>query len=288
MVLWFRRSIWLAVSRMQCSFRETLEKFVFALCLSCMRRALPRANLHFPSFAHAQRVQKCIGKFWHKSFSYSQGENRKGPVCLLLFFMIWQNLELLRGYLYFWNALLIIMIFQNKYCRAVIVGMYEWLSWPQWSLLQYSPPKKSTMVKLTTVKSVTVRSTKGVCHSAVDCSDILYGEIYHGEVHYSEVLYSEVHYSEVHPWSLLSYVSPLPSLAFSMVRNTDSGLDISTDGRSNSATWWRNNAHRWNFKSLGILCQLNKTIGTSQIWLVRWLIWWCGWWWKALVYYVTS
>ena len=178
MVLWFRRSIWLAVSRMQCSFRETLEKFVFALCLSCMRRALPRANLHFPSFAHAQRVQKCIGKFWHKSFSYSQGENRKGPVCLLLFFMIWQNLELLRGYLYFWNALLIIMIFQNKYCRAVIVGMYEWLSWPQWSLLQYSPPKKSTMVKLTTVKSVTVQSAK---------------KVHYGEVDHSEVCYSTVH-----------------------------------------------------------------------------------------------
>ena len=32
-------------------------------------------------------------------------------------------------------------------------------------------------------------------------------------------------------------LSPLPSVASSMLRNTELGLDISTDGRSNSATW---------------------------------------------------
>ena len=35
-----------------------------------------------------------------------------------------QNLELLRGYPYFWNAQLIFMIFRNKYGTAVMVGMY--------------------------------------------------------------------------------------------------------------------------------------------------------------------
>ena len=39
-------------------------------------------------------------------------------------FQEWQNLELLRGYPYFQNALLIFMIFLNKHGRAITVGMY--------------------------------------------------------------------------------------------------------------------------------------------------------------------
>ena len=36
-----------------------------------------------------------------------------------------QNPELLRGYSYLWNVLLIFMIFRNKYGRSIMVGMYE-------------------------------------------------------------------------------------------------------------------------------------------------------------------
>ena len=79
-----------------------------------------------------RNASKCgFSKFQHKNFSYSRGksetalgENRKDRVCLLLLFHEWQNPELLRGYLYFQNALLILMIFRNKYSRAVMVGMY--------------------------------------------------------------------------------------------------------------------------------------------------------------------
>ena len=51
-------------------------------------------------------------------------KNRKGHVWLLLFFHERRNPKVLRGYLYFWNALLILMIFQHKYGTATTVGMY--------------------------------------------------------------------------------------------------------------------------------------------------------------------
>ena len=70
----------------------------------------------FLSFAHVQRVQKWL---WQVP-----AQKLQGHVCLLLPFHEWQNPELLRGYLYFLNALLILMIFRNKYGRAVTVGMY--------------------------------------------------------------------------------------------------------------------------------------------------------------------
>ena len=106
-------------------------------------------NFCFVSFVHTHSTSKsksayiCLSrmrnaskhgfsKFWHKNFSYSRGksetalgENRKDRVCLLLLFHEWQNLELLRGYPYFRNAILIFMIFRNKYVRAVMVGMYK-------------------------------------------------------------------------------------------------------------------------------------------------------------------
>ena len=50
MVLWFRRSIQLAASRMRCSLWETSDKLFFASCLSSTRRTLPRANLHISIF----------------------------------------------------------------------------------------------------------------------------------------------------------------------------------------------------------------------------------------------
>ena len=48
-----------------------------------------------------------------------------GKAMFVMLFHEWQNPELLRGYLYFLNTLLILMIFQNKYGRSVTVGMYE-------------------------------------------------------------------------------------------------------------------------------------------------------------------
>ena len=106
MVLWFRRSIRLAVLRMRCSLWEISEKLfllhVFRTCATCPKVALVSSGT---------------------KASASLGENRKGHVCLLLLFHKWQNPELLRRYLYFWKTLLILMIFQNKYGRAVTVGM---------------------------------------------------------------------------------------------------------------------------------------------------------------------
>ena len=92
MALWFRRSIWLAW--MRCSFRETSEKLFLCVFCACTE--------HFP-----EQICMCL------SFTHA-----------------WQNPELLRGYQYFRNALLTLMIFQNKYGRAVTVGMYVGLSPP--------------------------------------------------------------------------------------------------------------------------------------------------------------
>ena len=55
-----------------------------------------------------------FGKFQHKNFGYSL--EKLGSPSLLLFHE-WENPELLRGYLYFWNALLILKIFRIWYSR---------------------------------------------------------------------------------------------------------------------------------------------------------------------------
>ena len=101
MVLWFRRSIQLAASRMRCSLQETSEKLFFC----------------FVSFVHAQSTSDSKSAYFYlcacamcpkvaliscgTNASATLGENRKSPVCLLLLFHEWQNLELLRGYPYF-------------------------------------------------------------------------------------------------------------------------------------------------------------------------------------------
>ena len=75
--------------------------------------------------SHMRKTSKSgFSKFLHKSFSYSQGKSEK-PCLFVVSWIKWQNPELLRGYPYFQNAQLILMIFQNKYGRAATVGMYE-------------------------------------------------------------------------------------------------------------------------------------------------------------------
>ena len=58
---------------MKYSLRETLEKLFFASCLSCMRRALPRANLHIsvycacpprPKVASVSSDTKALATLW--------------------------------------------------------------------------------------------------------------------------------------------------------------------------------------------------------------------------------
>ena len=97
----------------------------FISCLSCVRRAFPRANLHIFIFHTCAACLKVASVSSRTKASDTLRENRKGHVCLLLLFHAWKNPELLGGYLNSQNALLILMIFGNKYSRAVTVHMYE-------------------------------------------------------------------------------------------------------------------------------------------------------------------
>ena len=117
MVPWLRWSIWLADS--QCSLWETSEKLLLvASCPLCTCRTLPRANLNILVFRTCPLRPKWLSKFWHKTLA-TLWKNWKGRISLLLFFHEWENPELLRGYPYFRNALLILMIFWNKYGTAI-------------------------------------------------------------------------------------------------------------------------------------------------------------------------
>ena len=109
MARWFQRSIWLAASPMRCSLQET---FFFALCLSCMHRALLRANQQISIFRACTTHPEVALVSSGTKASATLRKNRKSSVCLLLFHE-WQIPELLRGYPYFRNTLLILMIFQN-------------------------------------------------------------------------------------------------------------------------------------------------------------------------------
>ena len=100
-----------------------LGKNSSALCLLCICEHFPRANLQFLSFMHAQHIQKCFVSSGTNT-STTLRKNWKGCICLLLLFNEWQNVELLRGYPYFRNTLLIIVISRNKYGTAVMVDMY--------------------------------------------------------------------------------------------------------------------------------------------------------------------
>ena len=123
MAPWFWRSIWLAGSWMRRSLWETFFCFVsFTHAQSTSRSKSAYFCLLRMCNAFKSAFKSAFGKFQHKSFSYSQ-EKSERP-CLFLLFPEWQNPELLRGYPYFRNALLIFMNFLNKYGRAVTVGTY--------------------------------------------------------------------------------------------------------------------------------------------------------------------
>ena len=111
---------------MQCSLPETSEKLFFASCLSHTRRALPRANLHISVFCACASRPKVASVSSGTKASATLWKNQKGYVfsSSSFFFHEGENPELLRGYPYFQNALLILIIFQNKYGTAVTVGMY--------------------------------------------------------------------------------------------------------------------------------------------------------------------
>ena len=127
MAPWFWRSIQPVALQMQCFLWETSKKFVCFVSFVHTQSTSQSKAAYFCLSCMCNASKSGFGKFRHKSFSYSQ-EKSERP-CLLFFFFFflyheWQNPELLRGYLYFWNTLLIMMIFRDKYSTAVTVGMY--------------------------------------------------------------------------------------------------------------------------------------------------------------------
>ena len=127
----------------------TLSPKIYSVC-SFMNAMFSSENFCFMSFIHAQSFLKkiffranlhisvfCPRTMHLKVASVSSGtkapatlrKNQKGRVCLLFLFHERQKLELLQGYPYFLNALLIFMIFGNKYSKAVTVGMYARSNW---------------------------------------------------------------------------------------------------------------------------------------------------------------
>ena len=119
-----QRSIQLAASWCDVLLGKLQINIFFAPCLSHMCRALPTANLQIYIFRTCAMRTKVASVSSSTKASATLRKNQKDCVCLLLLFHKWKNPELLRGYPYFRNALLILLIFQNKYGRAVTVGMY--------------------------------------------------------------------------------------------------------------------------------------------------------------------
>ena len=107
----------------------------FCFMSLCMCWALLRANLHISVFRASKTHPKVAMVSPDTKALAILGKNQKGCFLCVFFFHEWQNLELLRGYPYFQSALLILMIFYNKFSRAVTVGMYDCLAllWP-WML----------------------------------------------------------------------------------------------------------------------------------------------------------
>ena len=71
------------------------------------------------SFAHVQSTSVSKSAYFCLSHMRTTSKTGFGK------FLEWKKPELLRGFPYFQNALLFWMIFQNKYCTAITVGMYE-------------------------------------------------------------------------------------------------------------------------------------------------------------------
>ena len=89
------------------SSRNFIETFFCALCLLCMRRELPRANLHIHVFCACALRPKVASVSFSTKASATLWKNRKGH---FFFFHEWENLEL------FWEAI-------------CISGMPYWFWW---------------------------------------------------------------------------------------------------------------------------------------------------------------
>ena len=95
-----RNIFWLSV------FRVSAEHFREQICIYAYLSQMRNAS------------QSGFGKFQQKSFNYSWEKPER--LCLFVVVVSWMTeSELLRGYPYFQNALLILMIFLNKYRTAV-------------------------------------------------------------------------------------------------------------------------------------------------------------------------
>ena len=90
-----------------CAYASTFQEQICNFCLSCMHNTSKSASV-----SSGTNTSTTLRKNW------------KGCICFLLLFNEWQNLELLRGYPYFRNTLLIIVISRNKYGTATMVDMY--------------------------------------------------------------------------------------------------------------------------------------------------------------------
>ena len=122
MVPWFRRSM-IPKIYSACSFTDVMYSSWKLFCFVPFAHTQSTSGSKSAYFClpHMHNASKTnFSKFRHKSFGYS-GEKSERPC--LMFFHEWKNLELLRGYPDFRNALLILMIFQNKYRRAITIGM---------------------------------------------------------------------------------------------------------------------------------------------------------------------
>ena len=88
--------------------------------------------------SHMRNTSKSgFGKFWYKSFSYSW-EKSERP-CFFCFFSRLTKSGTLRGYPYFQNALLLFMIFRNKYGTAVTCRHVYRIHLPLLPRWKYSP-----------------------------------------------------------------------------------------------------------------------------------------------------
>ena len=87
-------------------------------------QSTPRANLPMSVFRACKMHPKvALVSSGTKSFGYSQ-EKLERPCLFVCLFSQMTKSGALRGYPYFWNTLLIFMIFRNEYNRTIMVGMH--------------------------------------------------------------------------------------------------------------------------------------------------------------------
>lgn len=107
-------------------FRRAQQQNLFALCFSHVSRAELRTNLHTCLLCMRKAPKSGFGKLRYKKLQFLSGKNQKGHVCCCcyLFFSWMTKSGYLRSYQYFWNPLLISVIFRNEYSSDIMVGMY--------------------------------------------------------------------------------------------------------------------------------------------------------------------